>query len=201
MTARLLLLRHAPHGDVGLRLTGRADGHPLTEDGARAAEALGRRLADQGIAEVLTSPRLRARQTAEAVAGAAGAPLREEEALDEVDFGRWTGLAFEDLSRDPEWETWNRARGSARAPGGEGMAEVAARVRALAERVGEADGTRALVTHADVIRALVASVLGLHLDHLLRFEVAPASVSAIEVAPWGLALLGLNDTGTPGGGR
>jgi probable phosphoglycerate mutase len=53
----------------------------------------------------------------------------------------------------------------------------------------------ALVSHCDVIRALVATCLGLALDHVLRFEVAPASVSRIEVAPWGATLLGLNDTG------
>lgn len=194
---RLLLLRHAAHGDVGQRLTGRADGRPLTAEGEAQAAALARRLAGEGLAEVRTSPRLRARQTAEAVARAAGAPLVEEPLLDEIDFGAWTGAAFADLDGDPDWERWNRARGGARPPGGEAMAEAAARAARLAQglaagRPGEAI---ALVTHADLIRGLVATVLGMPLDNLLRLEVAPASVTRIDAAPWGMTLTGLNHTG------
>jgi broad specificity phosphatase PhoE len=194
---RLYLLRHAAHGDVGLRLTGRADGGPLTPEGEAQAAALARRLAGAGIAEVLTSPRLRTRLTAEAVARGAGAPLRVEPALDEIDFGAWTGAAFADLDGDPAWDRWNRARATACPPGGEPMSEAAGRVsrlaRALAqERPGEAV---ALVSHADVIRGLVATALGMPLDNLLRLEVAPASVTRIDASPWGMTLAGLNDTG------
>ena len=203
MTARLLLIRHAAHADLGWRLTGRGDDESLTAEGERQAEALAGRVVAADPAEILVSPRPRTRRTAEAVARSTGVLLREEAQLDEIDFGDWTGRSFAELEGDPAWETWNRARGSARAPGGESMAEVAQRVYALAERMGvERDGTTvALVTHGDVIRALVARVLGLAFDNLLRFEVAPASVSVVEVAPWGMTLLGLNDTGAVGGGR
>ncbi len=76
------------------------------------------------------------------------------------------------------------------------MTDVADRVWACAADVAaRRPGERvALVTHCDVIRALVATCLGLPLDNVLRFEVAPASVSRMEMAPWGATLLGLNET-------
>lgn len=191
----IFLVRHASHADVGLRLTGRAPGGALTARGAREAEAVAERLGAQGLHEVLTSPRERARATAEAIAARAGAPLAVEGALDEIDFGLWTGAAFEALEGQPPWVEWNRARATARAPGGESMAEVADRAGALVDALARGrDGLRvALVTHCDVIRALVARVLGLSLDNLLRLEVSPASVSRVQAGPWGARLLSLNE--------
>lgn len=192
----LLLVRHAAHGDVGLRLTGRADGRPLTPEGERQARAVARRLKGAGLAEVLTSPRLRARQTAEAVASAAGVPFREHPALDEIDFGDWTGTPFAELDGQPDWDGWNRTRATARPPNGESMAEAVARIEALAATLAEErpGTTLALVTHCDMIRGLVATALGMSLDDLLRLEVGPASVTRLDVRPWGATLLGLNDT-------
>jgi probable phosphoglycerate mutase len=193
----LLVVRHAAHADLGARLTGRADGRPLTPEGERQAEAVAQRLKGEALSEVRTSPRLRARMTAEAIARAGGAALVEDPSLDEIDFGDWTGMAFADLDGRPDWDMWNRARAAARPPNGEAMSEVADRIWAHAAALAaRRPGERiALVSHCDVIRALVATCLGLSLDHLLRFEVAPASVSRIAVAPWGMTLLGLNDTG------
>lgn len=192
----LLLVRHAAHADLGLRLTGRAEGRPLTPEGEAQARALARRLRGEGLAEVLTSPRLRARQTADAVATAAGAPLREHPALDEIDFGDWTGALFAELDGRPDWDGWNRARATARPPNGESMAKAVARVQGLAKALSEEcpGATLALVTHCDLIRGLVAAALGMSLDDLLRLEVAPASVTRLDVRPWGATLLGLNDT-------
>lgn len=192
----LLLVRHAAHADVGLRLTGRADGRPLTTEGERQARAVALGLRDAGLSAVRTSPRLRARQTAEAVARAADLPLGEEPALDEIDFGAWTGLSFAELDGRPDWDRWNRARATARPPGGESMAEAVARIQGLALSLAEGrpGATVVLVTHCDMIRGLVAAALGLPLDNLLRLEVAPASVTRLDVRPWGATLHGLNDT-------
>ncbi len=117
------------------------------------------------------------------------------EALDEIDFGDWTGAAFADL-HGPEWDHWNARRATARTPGGESMDEavgrIASHVEALArDRGGEAI---AVVTHSDMIRGLVARVLGLSLDNLLRFEIDPASLSRIQAGPWGARVLSLNET-------
>jgi broad specificity phosphatase PhoE len=158
--------------------------------------ALGRRLADEALTEIQTSPRERARATAEAVAAATGAPLTVTEALDEIDFGAWTGADFAALDGQPLWDAWNAARATARTPGGESMDEAASRIADHIETlVATRPGERiALVTHCDMIRALVARVLGLPLDNLLRFEIDPASLSRLEAGPWGARLLSLNDT-------
>ncbi len=168
----------------------------LTAAGERQASSLGERLSGCGIDAVHTSPRERARQTAEAVVARTGAALEVVEALDEIDFGNWTGAGFDELEGQPSWKVWNEARGSASPPGGESM--VAAQARAVAHVEGIARtraGVRiALVSHADILRALVAHYLGLSLDNLLRFEIDPASVSRIEVGSRGGRVLGLNET-------
>jgi ribonuclease H / adenosylcobalamin/alpha-ribazole phosphatase len=195
LTVQLLLVRHATTAQVGHRLTGRGDGVPLSPEGEREARRLALRLAGTALDEVLTSPRERARATATALAGATRAPLREEPALDEIDFGDWTGRVFADLDGDPAWDAWNGRRGEARVPGGESMAEAAARAAALVTDLAQArSGRIALVSHCDVIRGLVATLLGLPLDNLLRFDVAPASVTRLEAGPGWSRLITLNDT-------
>ncbi|NAZ37558.1 histidine phosphatase family protein [Rubellimicrobium sp. CFH 75288] len=191
-------MRHAAHADLGLRLTGRAEGVPLRPLGRFQAALLARRLAAEGPDAVRTSPRERARETAQAIAQAAGLTPTVDPRLDEIEFGAWTGRSFESLAGDPDWEAWNARRGSARPPGGESMAEAVARIAALAADLAEEEaggGARriVLVTHADMIRGLVAHVLGLPLDNLLRLEVGPASVTRIEAGPGWARLTGLND--------
>jgi broad specificity phosphatase PhoE len=153
-------------------------------------------MAGERLSEVRSSPRERALATARTVAEAAGAPLVVAEALDEIDFGDWTGAEFAALDGQPPWDDWNRARGSARAPNGESMEEAATRIAAHVETLAATRGGEriALVTHADMIRGLVARVLGLPLDNLLRFEIGPASVSRLLAGPWGARVLSLNET-------
>ena len=200
-SVRLILVRHATHVDFGRRLTGRAPGVQLSQAGRRQAAALGERLGGERLAEIHTSPRERARATADAVAEHCGAPVKVVDALDEIDFGDWTGAAFGDLDGQPLWEAWNAQRGSSRTPGGESMAEATARIAGhVAALAAERPGERiALVSHCDMIRGLVAHVLGLPLDNLLRFEIAPASVSRIEAGPWGARVISLNETATTNG--
>ena len=156
---------------------------------------LGRRMVRESLSEVQTSPRQRARATAEAIGAATGAPVFEVDALDEVDFGDWTGASFAELDGQSQWDDWNRSRSTARTPGGESMMEAALRIERHMEHLAEtrAGARIALVTHADMIRALVARVLGLSLDNLLRFEIDPASVSRIEAGTWGARVLRLNE--------
>jgi probable phosphoglycerate mutase len=50
-----------------------------------------------------------------------------------------------------------------------------------------------MVTHCDIIRAIVAAVLGLSLDRILRFDVSPATISRIAAGEWGERLMTLNE--------
>ena len=181
--------------DFGRRLTGRAKGVPLSPEGEREAAAVARRLAGEALSEIQASPRERTRMTAETIGQRSGAPVQVAEALDEIDFGDWTGAEFA-LLGGPLWDEWNTRRSTARCPGGESMAEAAERIGRHVDRLAATRGGEriALVTHADMIRALVARVLGLSLDNLLRFEIDPASVSRIEAGVWGARVLSLNET-------
>ena len=191
-----LLLRHAAHENVGAFLAGRAAGIVLEDAGMAQARRLGERLRREAIAALYCSPRERARQTAGIVAELCGTPApRVMEALDEIDFGVWSGRTFEALSEDAEWRAWNARRSLAGTPNGERMIDVQARVLAAMEQMalGARDATLALVTHADVIKAALMYHLGLHLDDWWRLEVGPASISRLVVDGHGARLIGLNE--------
>jgi probable phosphoglycerate mutase len=194
-TSTILLIRHAAHAHVGHTLSGRMPGLALTEEGERQALELSRRLTGERPDIVQSSPVERARQTAQAIAAACGREVDVAGGLEEVDFGEWTGSSFAELENDPRWRFWNARRSEAEAPGGESMAAAQQRalrhMRETAAR--QPGGTVAMVTHCDIIRALVAAILGLSLDHILRFDVGPASVTRIAAGDWGARLTSLNE--------
>lgn len=108
--------------------------------------------------------------------------------LDEIDFGDWTGQRFADLDGQPAWDHWNRARSTARCPGGESMAEAQARALAFAfEAAARHHGEVVLVTHCDIIRALLCWAERRSLDDILSFEAGPASATPLDLAPRALA--------------
>lgn len=180
---RLLLARHASHAVVHRVLSGRAPEVRLSEAGRTEAALLARRVARERPAALYTSPQPRAQETAAAF----NMPSIICTELDEVDFGEWRGRAFEDLEADPRWRAWNAHRATARAPGGEAMHEVASRALRWIETLParHPGAVVAAVSHADVIRAALCLHLGLSLDAIHRFDVAPASLSAIELWPGG----------------
>lgn len=195
MATTFLFVRHAAHDLLGKVLTGRMPGVTLGAAGLAQAAALGRRLRAVDIAAVQSSPRERAQQTARPIAAALGLTCETVPALDEIDFGAWTGKAFDDLDPDPHWRTWNAERATARAPGGESMREAQARVSAHLERLrARRPGRRiVLVSHGDVIKAALLHALGCSLDAIARIEIAPASVSTVVLGDRGGTIIGLNE--------
>jgi probable phosphomutase (TIGR03848 family) len=180
--SRVLLIRHARCDETGRRLHGRAPGVRLNGDGERDARDLAARLAGEQLAAVYTSPVERARQTAGPIAGRHQLVPVQVDAFTEIDFGGWTGRTLEDLQSDEEWAAFNSLRSVTRAPAGELMLETQQRaVSALLNlRQRHQHQVFAIVSHADVLRAIIAYVLGMPLDHLLRLEIAPASVSVVH---------------------
>jgi broad specificity phosphatase PhoE len=196
VAATLLLIRHAAHIHFNRQLSGRMPGVPLSDEGRAQAAALGQRLVDAGVQHIWTSPLDRTVATAEAVAQTCGLPRPEPvDALIEIDMGDWTGRAFGTFGDDPAWREWNEQRGTARIPGGETMGEAQARIVGAMERAArEHDGeTIALVTHSDMIKAAVAHVLGLALDHVGRLDIEPASVTRVVIGDWGAKIMTMNE--------
>ncbi len=191
----LHLVRHAAHALVDGTLCGRMGGVHLGPEGRAQAERLAERFAATRIDAVHTSPLDRVRQTAEPIAARLGLPAEVCDGLAEIDFGEWTGRRFDELRDDPRWRAWNAVRSLSRAPGGESMVEAQARILGHIERVRAAhpDGAVVLVSHADMIRAALAHCLGLSLDLMLRLEIAPASVSTVEIGSWGARVIRTNE--------
>jgi probable phosphoglycerate mutase len=197
VTATILLIRHAAHSHLGNILSGRTPDIALSQQGRSQASALAERLGTIRLDALHTSPVQRARETAAAIAAVHGGLVpRLTPALDELDFGDWAGRAFVELDGDPRWATWNETRSSAVAPNGESMAEAQARAWSHVEDTARAHAgqTVAMVSHCDVIRAVVARVLDLSLDHYGRFDVDTASVTRLAVGDWGAKILRLNET-------
>lgn len=195
MTAKILLIRHATHADLGSRLSGRSRGGSLSAAGYTQAHGMARYLGEGRLDRIETSPVQRARETAAILSSRTSAPVFVAPALDEVDFGEWEGRAYAELEDDPRWRDWNAARSVATAPDGESMAAVQDRALAhVRQSARSAPGeVIAMITHCDVIRSVVAGILGLSLDNLLRFSVDPASVTRLEVGSWGAKVCSINE--------
>lgn len=199
MTATLYLVRHAAHGLLERVLTGRMPQVHLAELGHAQARRLAQHFAGLNVTAVQSSPRERAEETARPIALASHRSCEIVHALDEIDIGAWTGRAFADLTDDPHWQAWNAGRSTARAPNGESMAEVQARVLAhlRATQAAYPDGRVVLVSHADVIKAALLHFLGASLDAFGNFDIAPASVSTLLLGDWGGRIVSLNERVAP----
>jgi probable phosphoglycerate mutase len=194
-----LLLRH---GETALsaerRFAGRGD-YPLTDLGRQQAAAAASRLADRGgIHLIVSSPLVRAVETAEAVAECTGAGLVTEEGLVETDFGSWEGMTFGEIRTNwPEqMDAW-LADPEAAPPGGESFTAVGQRVSAALDRLLRAyEGqTLVVVSHVTPIKTIVCRALLAPTGALFRMHLDIASLTQAEWFADGPALLrSLNDT-------
>ncbi|HYD75029.1 histidine phosphatase family protein [Ramlibacter sp.] len=178
-----LLVRHGSHDWLARGIAGRLPGVSLNAQGWLQAEELVRRLDGRDIAALFSSPQPRAQETVAPLSGRRRLPVRVLDAFDEIDFGDWTGLAFEALQREgSRWQQWCERRSQAQPPGGETIRQVQQRAMDGLEqlRVRYPASAVLIATHGDVIKAVIAGVLGISLDDLERFEVAPASISIVE---------------------
>jgi probable phosphomutase (TIGR03848 family) len=122
--------------------------------------------------------------------------------LAEVDYGEWTGRKLSSLVKEPLWRVVQAHPSAAVFPGGEGLAGVQARavaaVRGHGERVAAEHGGDAVwvvCSHGDVIKAVLADALGVHLDSFQRIVVDPCSVSVVRYTDTRPFVLRVNDTG------
>jgi probable phosphomutase (TIGR03848 family) len=199
----VLLLRHGLTALTGPVLAGRTPGLHLDERGETQAAAAGTRIAVLPLAAVVSSPLERCTDTAARVLAAQQAAGREprwdlDERLVECGYGDWTGRAIKDLTRDPMWKVVQSQPSAARFPAGEALTEVSARavaaVRDWDARLGP-DAIWVACSHGDVIKAILADALGLHLDQFQRIVVDPCSVSVVRYTQTRPYVLRANDVG------
>ena len=188
------LIRHAVNDYLGRAIAGRLPNVHLNAEGQGQAERLAAGF-DLGVIErIFSSPMDRCLETAAPLARRFGLKMEIDPGLNELDFGDWTDGTLAELSEQTAWKRWHAFRSGARMPGGERMIEVQARavvaIHALAEQFRE--GKLALVTHADVVRALLLYYLGSPLDFINRVEITPASVSALTLTEDSVQVLCVN---------
>jgi probable phosphomutase (TIGR03848 family) len=196
----LLLVRHGLTELTGPVLTGRTPGVHLDERGQKQAAAAAARISVLPLTAIVTSPLERCVETAEVIRDAQSGerPWHVDDRLIECGYGDWTGKAIKDLAKDPLWKVVQTQPSAVRFPNGEGLAEMAARatsaVRDWDARLGE-NAVWMACTHGDIIKAVVADALGLHLDQYQRIVPDPCSVSVIRYTKTRPYVIRVNDVG------
>jgi probable phosphoglycerate mutase len=203
----LLLVRHGLTKLTGPVLAGWTPDLHLDERGRAQAQALAARMATVPLAAIVSSPLDRCLETAETIGDAARAAgtqvpakLEVDERFGEVHYGDWTGRPLAELAKDPLWPVVQAHPSAVRFPGDEGETLSGAQHRAVSavrewnERLGP-DATYLVCSHGDIIKAIVADALGLHLDQFQRIHADPASLTVLSYTALRPFVVRLNDTG------
>jgi probable phosphomutase (TIGR03848 family) len=199
----VILLRHGQStANTAGVLAGRTPGVVLDERGRAQAQALVDRLAQLPLAAVVSSPLQRCRDTVAPLAQARELGVTVDDRFVEMDYGEWTGQELRKLAKDPLWKVVQTYPSAAVFPGGEGLAAMQARavaaVRDWDAKLAAERGSQMLClicTHGDVIKAVLADALGVHLDGFQRIVANPCSVSAVTYTQTRPFVQRVNDCG------
>lgn len=198
----LLLFRHGrTEANAAGVLAGWTAGVGLDGIGRTQVTAAAARLSSVPLAAVVSSPLQRCQESAGAVVSGRGVlEVQFDDRLGECRYGDWTGQPLKTLAKDPMWKVVQQHPSAAVFPGPEGEALAQTSARAVAAvrdwnfRLGP-DATWLVCSHGDVIKAILADALGLHLDQFQRLMVEPASISVIVYTPTRPFVLRTNDIG------
>lgn len=203
----VLVVRHGLTASTGKALTGWLPGIDLDDRGQQQAAALASRLAGVPLAAIVSSPLERCQQTAAIISNwhrsldtAGQAPaVQTDDRLGECRYGDWTGKSLRQLGHDPLWRVVQAHPSAVRFPGENGEAMIAMQQRAVTAvrdwnaRLGP-DAVYLICSHGDVIKAILADALGMHLDMLQRIQVDPCSLSIIRYTTLRPFVLRMNDS-------
>ncbi len=200
----IVLLRHGLTAMTGPRLAGWTPGISLDDRGMAQARRVAERLAPLPLAAIVSSPLERCQETAAVVAEGRSLSVTVDERIGECRYGDWTGQELKVLAKDPLWKVVQNNPSAVVFPGPEGEALRDTQARAVtalrewdAKIAAEAgpDATWLACSHGDVIKAVVADALGMHLDLFQRINVDPCSVTVIRYAELRSFALRVNDNG------
>jgi len=194
----LLLVRHGLTAMTGPVLAGWTPGVHLNDRGREQSAALAERLSPVPVAAIVSSPLERCQETAASLAVGRDLQIETDEALGECRYGDWTGQELKKLAKDPLWKVVQAHPSAAAFPNGEALRDTQARavdaVRTRNAALGD-EATWVAVSHGDVIKAIVADALGLHLDLFQRIQVDPCSLTVIRYTTLRPFVVRLNDIG------
>lgn len=200
----VLLIRHGrTAANATSVLAGRTPGVALDEIGKEQALATAALVAPIPLARVVTSPLERTQQTAAyimdaQIAQGRSTELHVDERFTECDYGSWSGRSLAELADLDLWRSVQHHPSTVHFPDGEAMRAI--QDRALAgirewNAHAEDSDVYAVVSHGDVIKAVLADALGMHFDSFQRISVEPASVSVVRYTALRPFVLRMNDTG------
>lgn len=196
----VVLIRHA-HSEANAAgiLSGRRPNIALSEKGRKQAQELADRLGLLKVKEIRISPLERCIETINPWKSTR-ARIRsvEDHGITEVDYGTWSGRTLRSLSREKLWKIVQETPSRVFFPDGEGMSNMQARAvdSMYAGLASKGTGALVMVSHGDVIKALVASNLGMRLDDFQRIIIDPASITVFDFSSKTPRLLLLNDSHT-----
>ena len=200
---RLVLIRHA-HSEANAAgiLSGRLPNVHLSEKGLAQSEQLAVRLGNFPVSNLRISPMERCFETISPWINSIVMPNNPrfepiiDKELTEVDYGLWSGKKLSILSKNKLWKTVQESPSRMYFPKGEGIAQMQSRAMTSVHQAvsSKAKGSAVIVSHGDVIKSIVASALGIHLDDFQRIVIDPASISILDYSTMKPRVLLLNDS-------
>ena len=205
MAATLIIfVRHGRTPTTGTKLPGRAPNLHLSDEGKSQAEMIAKEIEKSSssflgakVSAVYASPMERTQETAKPIAKTLNLRVRTLQGLNECDFGDWTGRRLRDLSKLKSWSTIQKQPSSFRFPNGESFTEMQNRMLKTVGMILERhpEETVVCVSHADPIKAILASAVGPPLDLFQRILVGPCSASVVLYTKERPLVLTLNSNG------
>lgn len=202
--ARLVFIRHAHStaNDAGI-LSGQLPGISLSKKGKKQAEELVERLGASNFDSIRVSPMQRCEETISPwVNSKYSRGMKSytiDESLIEMDYGLWSGRKLSSLSREKMWKEIQEKPSTVQFPQGERMKSMQKRaLTSVSSALSESkNGTHLFVSHGDVLKAVVASLLKMKLDDFQSLVIDPASVTVIDFDGSKSRLLAFNDSHSP----
>jgi probable phosphomutase (TIGR03848 family) len=191
----IYLVRHA-HSTANLKnvLAGQDNRVGLSDRGREEADLLSSRLSELDVEALICSPMLRCQESVASYLGRKQWKLKIDERINEMNYGSWSGKKLSKLVRNELWPLIQNKPTSVRFPEGESFLEMSARANQAVIDLANNYEKAILVSHGDVIKAVLAAQLGLSVDHLQKFNIDPASITAISISGAKTRLIYTNDT-------
>ena len=191
---KILLIRHGDTDYVDEALAGRIDS-PLNAEGIMQSLRVAEALKHLSIHAIYASPLIRTQQTAQPLANFLHLEVKINNDLNQVNFGDWQGLSFDELIQDPNWKIFQENPALAKIPGGEDGFMVRERVSTatiILISQHPDDALIAIFSHGSIIRHTISYFIGLPLENLNQIRIAPASISTLTISEKKGRLLHLN---------
>ena len=180
--ATIYLLRHG-HSTANAKsiLAGRDASVSLSPRGIEQAQAVMHELGERKFAKIYSSPMPRCLETLRPLASKSKLKIEKDDGLIEMEYGDWSGKKLLMLSRKKMWSEIQARPSLVRFPNGESFLEMQSRALESIKTMAVPGSEILVCSHGDLIKAIVAGLVGLHLDNFQRLTIDPASITVIDM--------------------